>query len=52
MKKGDILGHEFMGEVVETGRGVKNIKKGERVVVAFPIACGSCYQCSRQMYSL
>src|SRR4029078_8300122 len=48
VEPGDILGHEFMWEIVETGRGVKNIKKGERVVVAFPIACGTCYQCSRQ----
>ena len=42
MEKGDILGHEFMGEVVEVGRGVKNLKVGDRVVVPFPIACGSC----------
>ena len=42
MEKGDILGHEFMGEVVEVGPGVKNLKVGDRVVVPFPIACGSC----------
>ena len=42
MEKGDILGHEFMGEVVEVGRGVKNLKVGDRVVVPFPIACGHC----------
>src|SRR4051795_12332240 len=52
VQAGDIFGHEFMGEVVETGRGVKKVKKGDRVVVAFPIACGSCYQCGRQMYSI
>jgi threonine dehydrogenase-like Zn-dependent dehydrogenase len=52
VQPGDIFGHEFMGEVVETGKGVKKVKKGDRVVVAFPIACGSCYQCGRQMYSI
>ncbi|MBS1818281.1 MAG: glutathione-dependent formaldehyde dehydrogenase [Acidobacteria bacterium] len=52
MKRGDIMGHEFMGEVVETGKGVKNLKVGDRVVVPFPIACGHCAQCEREMYSL
>jgi len=52
MESGDILGHEFMGEVVETGRNVKKLKKGNRVVVPFPIACGACFSCQRQMYSL
>ena len=52
MVKGDILGHEFMGEVVEVGSGVKNLKPGERVVVPFPIACGNCFFCQKQMYSL
>ena len=52
MKKGDILGHEFMGEVVETGTAVTNLRKGDRVVVPFPIACGHCEPCSRQLYSL
>ena len=52
VEPGDIFGHEFMGEVVDAGKGVKKIKKGDRVVVAFPIACGSCYQCGRQMYSI
>jgi threonine dehydrogenase-like Zn-dependent dehydrogenase len=52
MKKGDILGHEMMGEVVELGKGVKNLKVGDRVVVPFPIACGACNACSRQEYSL
>lgn len=52
MQKGDILGHEFMGEVMEVGPGVKNLKPGDRVVVPFPIACGSCFFCERQMTSL
>ena len=52
MKKGDILGHEFMGEVVETGREVKNLKVGDRVVVPFPISCGKCFFCEQQMFSL
>jgi len=52
MESGDILGHEFMGEVVETGRDVKNLKKGDRVVVPFTIACGGCFSCHRKMFSL
>src|SRR5687767_2650260 len=52
MEKGDILGHEFMGEVVEVGREVKNLKKGDRVVVPFPIACGRCLSCAAGMFSL
>jgi threonine dehydrogenase-like Zn-dependent dehydrogenase len=52
MRKGDILGHEFMGEVVEIGRGVKNLQKGDRVIVPFPIACGACFFCDQQLYSL
>jgi threonine dehydrogenase-like Zn-dependent dehydrogenase len=51
MEKGDILGHEFMGEVVEVGRDVKNLKAGDRVVVPFPIACGNCFFCQKQLYS-
>ena len=52
MEKGDILGHEFMGEVVETGRGVANLEVGDRVVVPFPIACGNCWSCQHELYSL
>ncbi|HEY6916066.1 MAG TPA: zinc-dependent alcohol dehydrogenase [Allosphingosinicella sp.] len=47
---GDILGHEFMGEVVETGPK-STLQKGQRVVVPFPIACGSCFFCERQQYA-
>jgi len=52
MKRGDVMGHEFMGEVVEVGKGVQNLRVGDRVVVPFPIACGHCSQCEREMYSL
>ena len=52
MESGDILGHEFMGEIVEVGRGVKNVKKGDRVVVPFPIACGSCFMCQKGLFSV
>jgi threonine dehydrogenase-like Zn-dependent dehydrogenase len=52
MQKGDILGHEFMGEVMEVGPGVKNLKTGDRVVVPFPIACGGCRACEAELYSL
>src|ERR671928_1061863 len=52
MKKGDVLGHEFMGEVVEVGKGVSNLKLGDRVVVPFPIACGACNACEREQHSL
>jgi threonine dehydrogenase-like Zn-dependent dehydrogenase len=52
MKKGDVLGHEFMGEVVEVGRAVKNLRVGDRVVVPFPIACGACGPCQAGAYSL
>jgi threonine dehydrogenase-like Zn-dependent dehydrogenase len=51
LQKGDILGHEFMGEVVEVGREVKNLAVGDRVVVPFPIACGHCFFCQKQLYS-
>lgn len=52
MKKGDIIGHEFVGEVVEVGSAVSNLQVGDRVVVPFPIACGNCYFCQRQLWSL
>src|SRR5579875_3059647 len=52
MRQGDILGHEFMGEIVEVGRDVHNLQVGDRVVVPFPIACGSCWQCRRGMFSI
>jgi len=52
MEHGDILGHEFMGEVVEVGRGVKKLKVGDRVVVPFPIACGACWSCQNGLTSL
>src|SRR5436190_6265441 len=52
MEKGDVLGHEFMGEVVEVGHGVPNLKRGDRVVVPFAIACGQCFFCQKTLYSL
>jgi threonine dehydrogenase-like Zn-dependent dehydrogenase len=51
MAKGDILGHEFMGEIVEVGSEVRNLQVGDRVVVPFPIACGHCWQCQQTFYS-
>jgi threonine dehydrogenase-like Zn-dependent dehydrogenase len=51
MEKGDILGHEFMGEVVEVGSGVGNLRVGDRVVVPFAIACGACNACAAELYS-
>src|SRR3954464_8651410 len=52
LEKGDILGHEFMGEVVEVGSEVKNLKVGDRVVVPFCISCGRCFFCERGLFSL
>jgi threonine dehydrogenase-like Zn-dependent dehydrogenase len=52
MERGDVLGHEFMGEVVEVGRSVRNLKVGDRVVVPFPIACGACAACEAGSFSL
>jgi len=52
MKRGDILGHEFMGEVVEVGKGVGTLAVGDRVVVPFPIACGNCWSCKHELYSV
>ncbi len=50
MRKGDILGHEFMGEVVETGPG-STLRKGQRVVVPFTISCGGCFFCGKEQYA-
>ncbi|MDB5644341.1 zinc-dependent alcohol dehydrogenase [Methylobacterium sp.] len=53
MEKGDVMGHEFMGEVVETGRGLNGtLRKGERVVIPFIITCGECDQCKRGFFSV
>jgi threonine dehydrogenase-like Zn-dependent dehydrogenase len=52
MMRGDVLGHEFMGEVVEVGSGVTNLSSGDRVVVPFPISCGNCFFCEKEMFSL
>ena len=52
MQRGDILGHEFMGEVAEVGPGVKNLKTGDRVAIPFTISCGNCFFCKRQLWSL
>jgi threonine dehydrogenase-like Zn-dependent dehydrogenase len=51
MKAGDVLGHEFMGEVVEVGRGNASLKVGQRVVVPFVIACGQCFFCKQQQFA-
>ena len=51
MRRGDVLGHEFMGEVVEVGRDVKRLRPGQRAVVPFNIACGSCDYCRRGLFS-
>ena len=51
MKKGDILGHEFMGEIVDVGRAVSTLQVGDRVVVPFPIACGNCWACRHELYA-
>jgi threonine dehydrogenase-like Zn-dependent dehydrogenase len=52
MKRGDILGHEFMGEIVEKGPGVERLNVGDRVVVPFPIACGACESCRNGLFSV
>ncbi|NPC75136.1 glutathione-dependent formaldehyde dehydrogenase [Corallococcus exiguus] len=52
MKSGDVLGHEFMGEVMEIGSGVTKLKKGDRVIVPFNIACGECFFCQKTLFSL
>ena len=51
MQRGDILGHEFMGEVVEVGTGVGNLQRGDRVIVPFTIACGNCFFCRHELWS-
>ena len=51
MKSGDILGHEFMGEVVEVGPGNSELRVGQRVVVPFVIACGGCFFCQKQQFA-
>jgi threonine dehydrogenase-like Zn-dependent dehydrogenase len=51
MEKGDVVGHEFMGEVVDIGPEVRNLTVGDRVVVPFPIACGNCWHCQHGFYS-
>ncbi|MBC7899352.1 MAG: alcohol dehydrogenase catalytic domain-containing protein, partial [Saprospiraceae bacterium] len=50
MEAGDILGHEFMGEVVELGADVHNLQVGDRVVVPFTIACGNCFFCKKDLW--
>lgn len=52
MQAGDVIGHEPMGEVVEVGSGVKKLRKGDRIVVPFTIACGTCWFCDHEMFSL
>jgi threonine dehydrogenase-like Zn-dependent dehydrogenase len=52
MMQGDILGHEFVGTVVETGSEVSRLKVGDRVVVPFPIACGKCWYCQHELWAL
>ena len=52
MMKGDIMGHETMGEVVEVGAWVKNVKVGDKIVIPFDIGCGSCHHCESEEYSM
>src|ERR687883_995567 len=52
MEQGDILGHEFMGEVVELGPEVKNLNIGDRILVPFTICCGRCWFCQQNLWSL
>src|SRR5215204_5275762 len=52
MEKGDVLGHENMGKIVEVGSAVKNLKQGDRVIVPFTISCGGCSFCQKGLFSL
>ena len=52
MKEGDVIGHEFMGEIVEVGTGVRKLRKGDRVVVPSFIGCNHCWYCAHQLWSL
>jgi threonine dehydrogenase-like Zn-dependent dehydrogenase len=52
VRRGDVLGHEFMGEVVDVGKQVRNLEPGDRVVVASTIGCGACFYCRREEWSL
>ena len=52
MEKGDILGRENMGDVVEVGKEVKNLKVGHRIVTPFTISCGNCFFCKKELFSL
>ncbi|HBA87298.1 MAG TPA: glutathione-dependent formaldehyde dehydrogenase [Geobacter sp.] len=52
MKKGDILGHEFVGEIAEVGSGVTRYRVGDRVIVPFPICCGACWYCKHELWAL
>jgi threonine dehydrogenase-like Zn-dependent dehydrogenase len=52
MQKGDILGHEFMGEIVALGNEVANLRIGDRVAIPFTIACGNCFFCQSDLWSL
>jgi threonine dehydrogenase-like Zn-dependent dehydrogenase len=52
MESGDIMGHEPMGEIVDTGSAITNLRKGDRVVVPFTLSCGSCFFCDKTLFSL
>src|ERR1700709_1438997 len=51
MEEGDILGHENMGEVIEVGSAIRNLRKGDRIVVPFTISCGECWFCKQGLFS-
>src|SRR3954465_14745072 len=52
MESGDILGHEFVGEVVDVGRDNQKLKVGDRVIVPFTICCGECFYCKKGLWSV